>query len=708
MKQAKPGRLISVLLMLTMVFSLCGMTVFAAEYGVQINTGATGNTKNTWVSDSNAADILEDGGSVSYDAAANTLTLNNANLSYEGSGNSIIYAPNNKDLIINLIGTNTMRADQCIFVTGTLTITGEGSLTADGVSYAVAGLKGLTVDGTKVSANTTGNSSAAILSSQGIVTIQNGATVEATSTNKSGISGTNGVTVTVGSIVKAFAQNSEYDAALAASSGEIKIENSTVTAASANAAGISTNGNITITDSAVEATSEFPGTDDFGIYAIGGNNVSISGGTVTAVSTGKGANAICAWDAINISNDAVVTAKAENSASYPSIFAENSVSISGGQVTTISGGDAGIFTPGSVSITDGSDVDASGYWPAIRGNTGVTMTGSTVAAESSNDVAIYSPQNVSIADSIVEAKGVEGANGIKANGAASSNGSWISTSGAETFEGGIANSVLINGTKGTVVGDAVIPGDVTIPAGTTLTIPSGASLTVPGNVTLTNQGTVDGEGKVTNNGTVNCATHTGGTATCTQKAVCAVCGKEYGDLLTHSLTKTEKKPAACTQAGHEAYWTCSVCNKLFSDENGTTEIEKPVAIAATGHSYGTSWNYDANGHWHECTVCHGKDAVVAHTFHWVVNKEATAAEKGSKYEECSVCHYKRATVEIPATGSTTTTPASPPSPPDKTTPQTGDTNHLGVYVSLLLVSVIGLGATFAISKKRNCHGKQAK
>ena len=91
-----------------------------------------------------------------------------------------------------------------------------------------------------------------------------------------------------------------------------------------------------------------------------------------------------------------------------SIFAENSVSISGGQVTTISGGDAGIFTPGSVSITDGSDVDASGYWPAIRGNGGVTMTGSTVAAESSNDVAIYSPQNVSIADSIVEAKGVEG------------------------------------------------------------------------------------------------------------------------------------------------------------------------------------------------------------------------------------------------------------------------------------------------------------
>lgn len=213
MKQAKPGRLISVLLMLTMVFSLCGMTVFAAEYGVQINIGATGNTKNTWVSDSNAADILEDGGSVSYDAAANTLTLNNANLSYDGSGNSIIYAPNNKDLIINLIGTNTMRADQCIFVTGTLTITGEGSLTADGVSYAVAGLKGLTVDKTKVTANTTGNSSAAILSSQGIVTIQNGATVEATSTNKSGISGTNGVTVTGGSIVKAFAQNSEYDAA---------------------------------------------------------------------------------------------------------------------------------------------------------------------------------------------------------------------------------------------------------------------------------------------------------------------------------------------------------------------------------------------------------------------------------------------------------------------------------------------------------------
>ena len=37
----------------------------------------------------------------------------------------------------------------------------------------------------------------------------------------------------------------------------------------------------------------------------------------------------------------------------------------------------------------------------------------------------------------------------------------------------------------------------------------------------------------------------------------------------------------------------------------------------------------------------------AHTFAWVIDKEATADEKGEKHEECSVCGYKRAPVEIP-------------------------------------------------------------
>ena len=68
--------------------------------------------------------------------------------------------------------------------------------------------------------------------------------------------------------------------------------------------------------------------------------------------------------------------------------------------------------------------------------------------------------------------------------------------------------------------------------------------------------------------------HTGGTATCTAKAVCETCDQPYGELGAHKLTKTDAKAATCTEAGNEAYWTCSGCGKYFSDENGTNEIEK--------------------------------------------------------------------------------------------------------------------------------------
>ena len=66
--------------------------------------------------------------------------------------------------------------------------------------------------------------------------------------------------------------------------------------------------------------------------------------------------------------------------------------------------------------------------------------------------------------------------------------------------------------------------------------------------------------------------HTGGTATCSAKAVCEVCGQAYGGFAAHSLTKTEAKAATCTENGVKEYWTCSTCHKNFSDEQGKNEI----------------------------------------------------------------------------------------------------------------------------------------
>lgn len=57
----------------------------------------------------------------------------------------------------------------------------------------------------------------------------------------------------------------------------------------------------------------------------------------------------------------------------------------------------------------------------------------------------------------------------------------------------------------------------------------------------------------------------------------------------HTLVKHDAVAAGCTEDGTGEYWKCEGeggCNKLFSDEEGTTEIEEIPVITATGHSWG--------------------------------------------------------------------------------------------------------------------------
>lgn len=55
---------------------------------------------------------------------------------------------------------------------------------------------------------------------------------------------------------------------------------------------------------------------------------------------------------------------------------------------------------------------------------------------------------------------------------------------------------------------------------------------------------------------------TGGTATCTAKAVCEACGGEYGekDSNNHDLVRHEAQAPTCTEIGWNAYEACSRCN----------------------------------------------------------------------------------------------------------------------------------------------------
>lgn len=104
---------------------------------------------------------------------------------------------------------------------------------------------------------------------------------------------------------------------------------------------------------------------------------------------------------------------------------------------------------------------------------------------------------------------------------------------------------------------------------------------------------------------------------------------------------------------------------LETDENGNLIIHE--------HVFGTEWVSDAAGHWHVCD-CGDISDYAAHTFKWVIDKDATATEAGSKHEVCTVCGYEKAAVEIPATGAPTD-PTDPTNPGDNT--NTGDNSNTG-------------------------------
>ena len=188
------------------------------------------------------------------------------------------------------------------------------------------------------------------------------------------------------------------------------------------------------------------------------------------------------------------------------------------------------------------------------------------------------------------------------------------------------SGIVFDDKNGTVYGSVALQDDLTIGAGETLTIGDGASLTVPDGKTLTNNGTVTVEegGTLTNNGSLDCNHHTGGTATCTEKAKCDLCGAEYGDFLPHSLTKTEAKAPTCTVVGNEAYWTCGNCGKYFSDGNGNTEIIKDSwIISAINHDWNDAvytWSDDGS----TCTATRTCKNDSAHT------EKATATVTGAQ------------------------------------------------------------------------------
>ena len=118
-------------------------------------------------------------------------------------------------------------------------------------------------------------------------------------------------------------------------------------------------------------------------------------------------------------------------------------------------------------------------------------------------------------------------------------------------------------------------------------------------------------------------------ATCTEDGnneyyTCSACGKAFKDAdgkiettveaqtiaaTGHTMTKTDAKAATCTEDGNIAYWHCSVCNKYFSDENGTNEIALVDTVVKAHHTMTKTdakeptCTAEGNNAYYTCSVC---------------------------------------------------------------------------------------------------------
>lgn len=194
--------------------------------------------------------------------------------------------------------------------------------------------------------------------------------------------------------------------------------------------------------------------------------------------------------------------------------------------------------------------------------------------------------------------------------------------------------------------------------------------------------------------------HTGGTATCTAKAVCSVCGESYGELAAHVADSTYKYNA-------DGHWTaCAVCGTPMSNQEahtgGTADCQHKAVcdvcgqpygeLDASNHTGGIRWvqtaethqafylccgaaaGAEANHSWNDesvCTECgygcahtggtatctalavcdicgHTYGDLLPHDYRWVIDQEATTEATGLKHEECTACGDKRSEgTEIP-------------------------------------------------------------
>ena len=150
----------------------------------------------------------------------------------------------------------------------------------------------------------------------------------------------------------------------------------------------------------------------------------------------------------------------------------------------------------------------------------------------------------------------------------------------------------------------------------------------------------------------NEGTHTGGTATCSAKAVCSICGTAYGSLGDHDYGDLIEQvdpthTSTVLAAGMKAHYYCDGCDTYFTEGKVAT-TENELKIDAPTHSFTVELGYKGvDGHANACACGAHVTPVTAHT------PDRGAATENDPVK-CTVCGY----IITPATGHTSHTPDS--------------------------------------------------
>lgn len=187
------------------------------------------------------------------------------------------------------------------------------------------------------------------------------------------------------------------------------------------------------------------------------------------------------------------------------------------------------------------------------------------------------------------------------------------------------------------------------------------------------------------------------------KLVFKIVGEDIANAHTHSLEKVDYKAPTCSNYGNILYYKCTTCNKYFLEDGSEieyadtiiTELAQHESVMVPGKSATcTEQGLTEGAKCKNCGKILIKQTIIPQNRHtesdWIIDKEASQTEQGSRHKECLVCHEHLETQTIPMQPSDNN--SNPPS-----TPSQPNTTNDNINKKVKIAICISFGAIFIIT-----------